>query len=205
MPLHGKTKQEVVYAFRNAEIMQAARKVFAENGFSQASVAAIARDAGLAKGTLYLYYRSKSEIYWASLRSGLVELGREIRERVEAADTLEAKIRAFMETKISYFERNHEFFRLYYAESSNVVRHPAYSHEHFEDLYLEQLEVLKSVLRDALQAGAIRRVSVDAAAFAILDLTRGAILHRLLGWSKTSTQEDVACLFDLMWKGLGAQ
>jgi AcrR family transcriptional regulator len=205
MPLQGKTKQDVVFAFRNAEIMQAARKVFAENGFDQASVAAIAREAGLAKGTLYLYYRSKNEIYWAALRSGLVELGREIRERMEAADTIETKIQAFMETKISYFERNHDFFRLYYAESSNVVRHPAYSHEHFEDLYLEQLEVLKFALMDAIAARTIRRVSADTAAFAILDMTRGAILHRLLGWSKTSTQENVASLFDLIWKGLGAQ
>jgi AcrR family transcriptional regulator len=205
MPLQGRTKQEVVSEFRNAEIMEAARRVFAERGFKDASVAAIAREAGLAKGTLYLYYPSKSEIYWAALRSGLTALGLELKTRLAAADTIEAKIRAFMETKISYFERNHDFFRLYYAESGNVVRHPGFSHELFEDLYLAQLDILRSALKDAMKRREIRRLSADVAAFAILDVTRGAILHRLLGWSSTGIQDDVHRLFDLMWKGLAAR
>jgi AcrR family transcriptional regulator len=205
MPVLGKTKHDIVCEFRNAEILQAARKVFAEKGYNETSVEAIAREAGLAKGTLYLYYHSKSEIYWAALKNGLTALAEEIRSRVQAAGTIEDKIRAFMETKIAYFERNHDFFRIYYAESGNLVKHPAYSHEHFQDLYLQQMSVLMAALKEAVKRRAIRKARVEAAAFAILDITRGAILHRLLGWSKTSIQEDVSVLFDLIWKGLAAR
>ena len=203
--LRGKTKEEVVTEFRNAEILDAARKVFAARGYAEASVEAIARAAGLAKGTLYLYYPSKKEIYWAALRSGLGGLAREIRRRVSAAETIEAKIRAFMHTKIAYFERNRDFFRIYYAEAGNVVRHPAYSHEHFQDLYLQQMQVLESALRQAVRDRAIRRIDARAAAFVILDVTRGAVLQRLLGWTKTGVHEDVATLFDLIWKGLAGR
>lgn len=203
--LQGKTKEEVVAEFRNAEILQAARKVFAAKGYAEASVEAIARAAGLAKGTLYLYYPSKKEIYWAALRSGLGGLAREIRRRVSAADSIEAKIRAFMHTKIAYFEHHRDFFRIYYAEAGNVVRHPAYSHEHFQDLYLQQVQVLESALRQAARERAIRRIDARAAAFAIMDITRGAILQRLLGWTKTGVHEDVSTLFDLIWKGLAAR
>jgi AcrR family transcriptional regulator len=205
MPVQGKTKHEIVWEFRNAEILEAARKVFAQNGYNEASVEAIAREAGLAKGTLYLYYHSKSEIYWAALKSGLTALAEEIESRVQAAGTIEAKIRAFMETKIAYFERNRDFFRIYYAEAGNVVKHPAYSHEHFQDLYLQQMSVLMGALKKAMKRKAVRKVRAEAAAFAILDMTRGAVLHRLLGWSKTSIQEDVSLLFDLIWKGLAAR
>jgi AcrR family transcriptional regulator len=205
MPVQGKTKHDIVWEFRNAEILEAARKVFGERGYNEAPVEAIARAAGLAKGTLYLYYRSKSEIYWAALRNGLMALAEEIRCNVQAAGTIEAKIRAFMETKITYFDRNHDFFRIYYAEAGNVVKHPAYSHEHFQDLYLQQMSVLMGALKQAMKRKTIRKVRAEAAAFAILDITRGAILHRLLGWSKTSIQEDVSSLFDLIWKGLAAR
>lgn len=205
MVFKGKTKEEVVAQFRNAEILEAARKVFAAKGYAEASVEAIARAAGLAKGTLYLYYPSKKEIYWAALRSGLGELAREIRRRVSAADTIEAKIRAFMHTKIAYFERNRDFFRIYYAEAGNVVRRPACSNAHFQDLYRQQMQVLESALRQALAQRAVRRIDARAAAFAILDITRGAVLQRLLGWTKTGVHEDVSLLFDLIWKGLAAR
>ena len=81
MPVAGKTRKDVVTEFREAEILQAARQVFARRGFADASMEEIAQAAGLAKGTLYLYYDSKRELYTAALRAGLVELA----EAVERA------------------------------------------------------------------------------------------------------------------------
>ena len=74
MPVAGRTRKDVVTEFREAEILQAARQVFARQGFADASMEEIAQVAGLAKGTLYLYYDSKRELYRAALRAGLVEL-----------------------------------------------------------------------------------------------------------------------------------
>ena len=157
MALKGKTKQDVVTEFRNAEILEAARKVFAENGFSGASVEAIAQEAGVAKGTLYLYYSSKTEIYWAALRDGLVGLCRELRKQVEAATAVEDKIRAYLSTKLSYFEDHRDFFRIYYAEFGNAIAHPDEFHKGFRELYYEQLCILK----EALAEGARQRKTRD--------------------------------------------
>jgi AcrR family transcriptional regulator len=125
VPLKGKTKRDVVCEFRNAEILEAARKVFAQKGFSEASVGDIAQQAGLAKGTLYLYYRSKHALYWAALQAGLVELSRNLKLRVEAEPAIADKIRTFIETKLLYFEENRDFFKIYYAEFANAITHPA--------------------------------------------------------------------------------
>ena len=202
MPLQGKTKREVVCEFRNAEILDAARRVFARKGFSAASVEDIAQAAGLAKGTLYLYYPSKHAIYWAALNNGLVELSRELKRRVEAEATAGAKIRRFIETKIVYFEENRDFVKIYYAEFGNALTHPALFSKEFKDFYLEQLGILKSILQEGIKRKSIRKVNTDVAACAIFDITRGVITQRLLGWSKTNIQEDITLLFDLTWKGL---
>jgi len=53
---------------RPTEILQAAVEEFAENGFAGAKIDAIAARAGVAKGTVYLYYSTKEEIFEAIVR-----------------------------------------------------------------------------------------------------------------------------------------
>jgi AcrR family transcriptional regulator len=48
---------------RRTQILDAAEKVFKEKGISQATMDDIAREAELAKGTIYLYYRNKDELH----------------------------------------------------------------------------------------------------------------------------------------------
>ncbi len=203
MPLKGRTKHEVLAEFRNAEILEAAHKVFAQNGFNGTSVEAIAQEAGIAKGTLYLYYNSKHEIYWAALKSGLVALCDELREKIAAAGTVEDKLRAYISTKLSFFEEHGDFFKIYHAEFGNAVAQPI--HKDFTELLFKQLGMIKDVLSEALKQRKIRRLRLESAAFAIFDITRGAITQRLLGYSQTCIQEDIIFLCDFIWKGIACQ
>jgi AcrR family transcriptional regulator len=200
MPFNGKTKQEVVTEFRNAEILAAAHKVFAENGFTGASVEAIAQEAGIAKGTLYLYYSSKHEIYSAALKSGILALIRELKEKTACTRSAEEGIRAFIATKLLFFEQHRDFFKIYYAEFGNAV-----TPKELHSLLLDQIQILKDILSEAWKQNKIRDVPVEPAAFAILDLTRGAIAQRLLGHSQTCVQEEISFLCDFIWKGIACQ
>jgi AcrR family transcriptional regulator len=200
MPFKGKTKHEIVTEFRNAEILEAARKIFAQNGFNGTSVEAIAQEAGVAKGTLYLYYNSKHEIYWAALKNGLVALVGELKEQMEAAGTIEDKIRAFVTTKLFFFEQHRDFFKIYHAEFGNAIAAPI--HKDFNELLLEQLRMLKNVLAKGMKQHKIRQIRLDSSAFAVFEITRGAITQRLLGHSQTRIQEDIDFLCDFIWKGI---
>src|SRR5215831_19476878 len=99
MPTARKTKKDVVTEFRTAGILEAARTVFARKGFHDTTVDDIAAAAGVAKGTVYLYYRSKQDIYLEALRFGfsslIAALGREIEQQSET----EQKLRSFIAVK----------------------------------------------------------------------------------------------------------
>ena len=56
---------------RREQILRAAAKLFSEKGFEAATMAQIARQAELAPGTLYLYFKSKDELYFALLEPQL--------------------------------------------------------------------------------------------------------------------------------------
>jgi AcrR family transcriptional regulator len=197
-----RTKKDVVTEFRHAEILEAARRVFARRGFTDASVEAIAQEAGMAKGTVYLYYPSKRALYWAALRDGLVRLGQVLKDRVSAAQPIREKIRAFVDTKISYVEEHRDFVKIYYAEFANAIAHPCAPLRDFRDLYLQHIGILKGALREAVEEGTIARVPEEEAAFAIYDLTRGVIMRRMLGWAHSSLAEDVEFVVNLAWQGL---
>jgi AcrR family transcriptional regulator len=205
MPLRGKTKKEVLTEFRHAEILEAARKVFAEKGFGEASVEDIARAAGVAKGTLYLYYPSKRDIYWGALKSGLESLSDLLDSRMGSAGSTEAKVRAFMRTKLDYFELHRDFFKIYYAEFGHALVQSTCFYKDFEEYHFRQVRLVTAALREGTRRGTLRKLPVEMTALAIVNLTRGVIVQRLLGWTGIDMERDVEFLFDLVWKGIAAR
>jgi len=195
------SKRDVVAEFRRSEILDAARRVFAHRGFANATVDEIAREAGIAKGTIYLYYKSKGDLYAAAAREGLLELHDQMVSNVRGAVTAFDKVRAFIETKTKYFERNVDFFRLYYAELNDLAAHASGVNEESQRLYLEQIDLL----RTELQREFPDRQDLDRVAMAISALTYGVITRRLKGWSTSSLEADIDYVVYFAWQGVSAQ
>jgi AcrR family transcriptional regulator len=201
MALAGKTKQDVVSEFRSAEILQAARKVFAEKGFNETTVDEIAAAAGIAKGTVYLYFPGKRELYFAALNEGKVELRRRTTENMNAAPGIREKLRAFSLTRLEYADANRDFIRIYHSEFGNLAKTTPMDTE-FQQWHMEVAEELKAVLQAALDRGEIRNLRTDFTAFVIYDVVRSVMVQRLLERSRVSIAEDVQAIDDFVWKGL---
>jgi|SRR5579883_3068528 len=199
-----KTKKDVVTEFRTAGILEAARKVFAEKGFSDATVDDIANAAGVAKGTVYLYYRSKREIYLAALKFGIQQMYSALDEELKRQSTTEGKLRALIAVKLAYFDENRDFFKIYYSEIGNWCIHPGAIDSEFKTFYLEQSKIIESILKDGVRKKVLRTGRMEQAAFAISDIIRGVVTQRVLGWTKTKIAQDVDFIFDLIWKGIAA-
>ena len=78
---------------RRRRIQAAAREVFAERGYAKASIEHIAKQAGLSVGAIYLYFRSKEDLYVSLLEETLAHLDQELataRAEVEAGIRLAA-------------------------------------------------------------------------------------------------------------------
>ena len=203
MPTPRRTRKDVVTEFREAEILDAARRVFARRGFALASMEDIAQAAGVAKGTLYLYYDSKRELYRAALRSGLVQLSAAVESAIADAPDLGARLAAYVTTKVAYFDEHRDFFRIYLAELGQAAcgsMDPA-----LRDLAMRQIRVLEKAIREGRRGG-LRASSPEGAAHAIADLTRGLILRRVMGWSSSlSAEKEVSFVVDFAKRALGCR
>jgi AcrR family transcriptional regulator len=196
------TKDEVVSAFRRDQILSAAHAVFASRGYREATVGDIADAAGIAKGTLYLYFKSKDSIYWAALHRGLDQLHALTRSAMERAVDPHAKLLAFVDTKVRFFDEDREFFSIYFAEFGNVVPQHVPAQKAFLRRYLAQAAMLDDAFGAAAAAGLVRRSPVNGLGFSVLAITHSVISRRLRGWSDNTLEEDVRLAVDLLWNGL---
>jgi len=195
-----RTKHEVICEFRCAEILRAACKVFARKGFEGATVDDIAEAAGLAKGTLYVYFHSKRDLYRAALKQGIAALIEETQRDLDAAPTPAEKIRAFVAARLRFAEQHRDFVAIYQAEFGNL--NPACCHKEIKNLYSQQVAPLEAALQEASIDGQVRPIRAATAAFFVFELTCALITRRLLGWSRASVDEDARLLFNLIWNGL---
>jgi AcrR family transcriptional regulator len=82
---------------RPGDIISAALSVFTEKGFAAARMEEIARRAGVSKGTLYLYFETKEDMFRAVVREVVAPNLEEVRAAIETADIpFAAVIRAFL-------------------------------------------------------------------------------------------------------------
>jgi TetR/AcrR family fatty acid metabolism transcriptional regulator len=196
-----KTKQQVVSEFRRAEIIDAARTVFARRGFAFGIMDEVAKEAGVAKGTLYLYFRSKTDIYKAVLDHDMKTLKKSTLDRIDAAKSLREKIRAFALARLERAEANKEFFRIMDSESGSL----SYTRSQYRDWLREPVHRLASAIEKASEQGEIRRLDPEKTAWLIADMTRGTIQRRLLSQDEAPPASAAEFLLDFIWTALAAR
>jgi AcrR family transcriptional regulator len=189
-----KSKQQIVTAFRREAILDAARKVFARKGFAGGIVDEIAAEAGLAKGTIYLYFRSKQEIYKALLHHDMEAVKASAVARLSRETTLKAKIHAFALARLENAETNSAVFRMMDAQPGTL----GFTRAQYREWVREPVMLLAEAIENAKHAGKVREIDAEKAAWAIADMVRGTIQRRLLGETALSLNAEAGFVVDLM-------
>ncbi|MNP07860.1 Fatty acid metabolism regulator protein [compost metagenome] len=87
-------------------ILDAAEKVIAENGYHGSQVSKIAKEAGVADGTIYLYFKSKEDILISLFENRLGRLVSQFNESIQASGSPEEALRSVCEIHFTELEQN---------------------------------------------------------------------------------------------------
>ncbi len=107
---------------RREEILAAARDVFFRKGLIPSTMDEIAEKAELSKATLYLYYKSKEELYAALALRGVEILEKELRSVAERHLPPIATLLCFLTTLDEFFEKERDYFRLFSFFQTSLFR-----------------------------------------------------------------------------------
>ncbi len=138
---------------RRGAILSSAREVFFENGIRHATVDEIAARAGVAKGTVYLYFDSRETILAHLLLEGLDTLNTRLEAAFDEATpaTAEARLRRLARAYFDFHTTEPDYFRLMMAFDRGHFRE-AVNAEVYEQVVHRSLRGLRWVVR-AFQQG----------------------------------------------------
>jgi AcrR family transcriptional regulator len=197
-----RTKEDVLGAYRRDALIKAAIRVFGECGFDSATMERIAHQADVAKGTTYLYYSSKQNIYDAALGSGLAELDERTESAMDQTAGLRDAIRAFITARTEYFLERRDFFRMYVGAVARHITNPRAKTSEIQSLLDRQTRRLEHAIARAVARREIRRIDPASTALAVFDMTRGLVARRITATGTRDLAQDVQFLSDLIWQGL---
>jgi len=98
---------------RRDDILDAAETLFFSKGYDNVSMNSIAKEVGLGKSTLYIYFDNKEELFYAVVLRGVNILATLIKEKVEKKDTGLEKLVAFKKAYGEFIKANPEYFQAY--------------------------------------------------------------------------------------------
>jgi AcrR family transcriptional regulator len=97
---------------RKSAILKAARRLFFEKGFKTVTVESIARKAELSKGSIYLYYNSKEEIYTQILLSDIEKFHDRISDLLQNPTSASEALTLLANIYVDFFLNDRELFRI---------------------------------------------------------------------------------------------
>ena len=196
-------KTDVVTDFRRSQVIAAARERFTKHGLAGTTMDGIAQAAGVAKGTVYLYYKSKEDIFRQILDEDLAHLAEETVPLISGDGDIEHKLGAFFLGVLGFFDRKKDFCEHAIFEMGSEVRKKAM--QRFEVVFKAQVEAWSALLTAAQRDGLIDPLDAHATAVLIVGAASGLAKQRLRGWVGGPVEEAATQAGRTFWKGLAAR
>jgi AcrR family transcriptional regulator len=167
-----------------AELIQAARKVFARRGFEGASLVEVAEEAGFSTGAIYWHFTGKDDLFLAVFEDFAAERMRSAAESDEQQSLREAPLperaRAFADQWMARERREPEFLLLWLEFLLHAQRKPALKAEFAQRVAFGRLAAARFLDREAKADGVELPLPVDEVAAALRELGIGLALARLV-------------------------
>ncbi|HZS36931.1 MAG TPA: TetR/AcrR family transcriptional regulator [Polyangia bacterium] len=139
---------------KRERILDAAVRVFAQEGFYNAKVAQIAHVAGVADGTIYLYFKSKDDLLISLFEDRMERVNENLREALASSKSATDRLRTVVRLHLDLIEKNRHMAEVICVElrqSSKFVK------EYKNPKFAEFLRLIASAIADGQASGELRR------------------------------------------------
>ncbi|UJR81826.1 Transcriptional regulator [Sandaracinus amylolyticus] len=138
---------------KRERILRAAIRVFARKGFYATRVSEIAKAAGVADGTIYLYFKNKDDVLVSIFEDRISKLIKVLRSELEQGGTFDEKFRRVIELQLGLLEGQRdlaEVVTVNLRQSSRLLK------QYATPLFTEYLEVIAGLVAQGQREGVVR-------------------------------------------------
>jgi AcrR family transcriptional regulator len=108
------SRRELRKVVTRRELLRAGRKLFSEKGLYESRIEDLTESAGIAKGTLYLYFRNKQALVLEVTEEGYEELRNRVLRTLGAGRTSRGLVRAVVRAHLEFFAENPDLLRIFH-------------------------------------------------------------------------------------------
>lgn len=175
-------------------ILGAATRVFARNGYFGSKVADIAREAGVADGTVYLYFKSKDEILHSIFDRAMAEFISEGRRELEGIDDPEQRLSRIADLHLSRLGADRDLAVVFQVELRGSTK---FMREFSAAGFGEYLEIIRATIADGQTKKVFRS---DIKPIVAAKIFYGALDEMVTNWILSERNYDLARMADEVMK-----
>ncbi len=180
-------------AERRRQMITAGIQCFSQKGYHGAQISDIIKQAGVARGTFYLYFKSKREIFDEIMK----ELFDIVRARVQAlprdaSDQIPQQLRGNLERITQLLLQEPWILKLLFADSMGL---DAELDLYLKNFYTQLLDLIERALRQGNEMGFVRPANYPVLAMALFGAVKEIFYQYYLGTRKPNPQEIVDELY----------
>lgn len=192
---------------RTREVQSAALRVISRKGIAHATMQEIADEAGVAKGTLYLYFKDRDDLVESTADHAFAKLTERLDSTLPELPTFREKLRVLFRTEIAFFDEHREFFRIYiaYKQPPAELYQNARRRRTCHPRYANHLIRLENILREGMLSGDVRPCDPARLALLVSESAVALMLRRLAEEKPPEAEEDVNWLVDFVLHGIAVK
>jgi TetR/AcrR family transcriptional regulator len=197
------SRKEIEKEQRINDILEAAEQAFAEKNFHEVTVDEIAMRVGVSKGSIYLYFKNKEELFFSVLINKTRALVAALTDVVQSNEQFEDCLTEYVRTYIKFFQNNVHYFMLMQSEKTRNSLDAHYQmHEFAENLIHEFLGIIETVIEKGVEQKVLRKAPAISMAKMLAGMLNMFTFSKLILKEEISVEEEVEQVVNLFLNGV---
>ncbi|RKY67599.1 MAG: hypothetical protein DRQ02_06825 [Candidatus Latescibacterota bacterium] len=187
------------------QILEAAKRVFAKKGFHASTVDEIAREADFSKGTVYVHFANKEDLFFSLIREKTDKLGERLEGIIHGPDDVETKLRKFVKAYLTSFDQDREFFQIMAVERPRLTAETQDRlRVRLRGKYLKTLRLVDEMMQQGVKQGRLTQAEPRFLSITLLGIINSFIAQWLLLGRKDPLCQREPFIVELFLKGAGS-
>lgn len=194
------TDWSVIMENKKKLILKVSEKLISKKGYSKTTIDEITKKAGIGKGTFYLYFKDKDDLFFSIVKEEFENLMVRIREEVEGINDFFERLKKGIEIYLEYHEKNYAFFKILLQEKPFIKRK---SFENFwKDFFKKWDNFMKEGFEKQIKKKKIKKLDLEDMIYSLIGILHGNIHKWIISERKYSLIKKKDVIFEIFTSGI---
>ncbi len=199
----GTERKEQEREIRRQDILNTAARMFAQKDFHSVTVDEIAMEVGLSKGTIYLYFENKENLFYSILMDRTQKLLDLLGTSLEPEISFLEGLKQFIVAYTCYFDEHKAFFKLMHSEKTRTTMDVHYKfHDSSHEILGRFMGIISKLLEKGIRENRLRSVDVNSMSKMLAGMLNGFTFYRVFMENASTAEEDAGVMMDLILNGI---